>query len=141
MEAANRALARVRAEFGNKTVVRARLREAHLPEGQFTWEPLHTLKPAKPRTIHARYLVRRIRFRPEVLPVRTQFRHEPEVWLRPNFPRDTIVHSSGPYVVSGGWWQGSVQRAYHYVEIRTGEILWIFYDRIRRRWFKQGTVE
>jgi protein ImuB len=141
MDAANRALARVRAEFGNKAVVRARLREAHLPEGQFTWEPLHTLKPAKPRMIHARYLIRRIRSRPKVLPVGTQFRHEPEVWLRPNLPRDTIVHSCGPYVVSGGWWQGSVQRAYHYVETRTGEILWIYYDRLRRRWFQQGQVE
>ena len=38
--AANRALARVRAEFGDGVVVRARLAEAHLPEAQFAWEPL-----------------------------------------------------------------------------------------------------
>ena len=39
---ANRALARVRAEFGDGAVVRARLVEAHLPEARFAWEPLAT---------------------------------------------------------------------------------------------------
>lgn len=37
---AQRALARLRTEFGRGAVVRARLREAHLPEARFTWDPL-----------------------------------------------------------------------------------------------------
>jgi len=43
--AADRALARVRAEFGREAVVRARLRDAHLPEASFAWEPLARIKP------------------------------------------------------------------------------------------------
>src|SRR5262249_35435931 len=40
LAAANRAVARVRAAFGEQSVVRARLRDGHLPEAQFTWESL-----------------------------------------------------------------------------------------------------
>jgi protein ImuB len=53
--AADRALARVRAEFGREAVVWARLRDAHLPEASFTWEPLARIKlPAEPTAIEAR---------------------------------------------------------------------------------------
>lgn len=41
--AAARALARVRAAYGPRSVVRARVREAHLPEARFVWVP--TLEP------------------------------------------------------------------------------------------------
>jgi protein ImuB len=47
--AADRALARVRAEFGRDAVVRAMPRDAHLPEASFTWEPLVKLKPPRRR--------------------------------------------------------------------------------------------
>ncbi len=38
LRAAARAIARLRAALGDKAVVRAQLREAHLPEARFTWE-------------------------------------------------------------------------------------------------------
>src|SRR5207249_2606042 len=47
--AAERALARVRASLGDGAVVRARLREAHLPEACFGWEPVEKVQPAAPR--------------------------------------------------------------------------------------------
>jgi protein ImuB len=47
----------------------------------------------------------------------------------------------GPYIVSGGWWNRSIHREYHFAETQKGELLWIFYDRSRRRWFLQGNVE
>ncbi|GIW73157.1 MAG: hypothetical protein KatS3mg102_2699 [Planctomycetota bacterium] len=40
LAAADRALARLRARFGEQAVVRAVLRDAHLPEAGFAWEPL-----------------------------------------------------------------------------------------------------
>ncbi len=46
LDAGNRALARVRAEFGRDSVVWAKPREAHLPEASFTWEPLEKVKLA-----------------------------------------------------------------------------------------------
>jgi len=45
-------------------------------------------------------------------------------------------------VVSGGWWNGNgVHREYHFAETGRGDLLWVFYDRPRRRWFLQGRVE
>ena len=44
LDAANRALARLRAEFGDDAVVQAKLKNGHLPEARFTWEPLSRVK-------------------------------------------------------------------------------------------------
>ena len=139
LAAANRALARVRAEMGNDTVVRARLREGHLPEGSFTWEPLERLDRGKPREAGRGKLVRRIYSRP--VPLRSRSRNEPDGWMLRGLERGPVVRFVGPYVVAGGWWRRAVHREYHFAETRKGELLWIFYDRLRRRWFLQGRVE
>src|SRR4029434_3991560 len=44
LDAVNRALARLRAEFGDGAVVQAKLANGHLPEARFTWEPLSRVK-------------------------------------------------------------------------------------------------
>ena len=46
----------------------------------------------------------------------------------------------GPYLLSGGWWRAQVERDYHFAEMHSGEIFWIYFDRCRRRWFLQGSV-
>ena len=40
-----------------------------------------------------------------------------------------------------GWWNRPVHREYHFAETQKGELLWVYYDRSRRRWFLQGRVE
>jgi len=139
LEAANRALARVRAKLGEERVARARLRDGHLPEGRFTWEPLAALPEAKPGTAFDGRLVRRIHPRPVPLPSRP--RHEPDGWMLRGLEQGPVVRVFGPYVVSGGWWHRTIHREYHFAETRTGEMLWVFYDRPRRRWFLQGRIE
>jgi protein ImuB len=139
LDAANRALARVRAEVGDRAVVRARLRDGHLPEGSFAWEPLAQLAEPRPRLASAGRLVRRILPRPEALPPRE--RHEPDGWMLRGLDQGAVVRVEGPYVVSGGWWARPVHREYHFAETQKGELLWVFYDRSRRRWFLQGRVE
>jgi protein ImuB len=141
LEAANRALARVRAELGDRAVLHARLGDAHLPEGQFTWEPLQTLEPAKPRKVHTGCLIRRIKSRPLILAGWTKLRKEPLVEMRLDLNHYPVVRSCGPYFVSGGWWRRSVERAYYFAETRLGEIIWLYYDRVRQHWFQQGKVE
>lgn len=47
--AGDRALARVRALFGDDAVVRPVLRSGHLPEARFAWEQLRTMPPAARR--------------------------------------------------------------------------------------------
>ncbi|RMF20692.1 MAG: DNA polymerase Y family protein, partial [Deltaproteobacteria bacterium] len=140
LQAAGRALARLRAEFGEAAVVRARLREGHLPEARFTWEPISQVERAQPRRIKVRPLVRRIYQRPLPLPPRPPSERI-DNWLfdRPRLGR--IERTSGPYLVSGGWWNAMVHREYHYVEVARGDVLWLYYDRCRRRWRLQGRVE
>lgn len=138
--AANRALARVRADLGDDAVARARLRDGHLPEGRFEWERLDALKVPAPRPgAETGTLVRRIHVRPVPLPPRP--RQEPDGWMLRGLKQGPVVRVCGPYVVSGGWWNRAVYREYHFAETRRGELLWVYYDRARRRWFLHGRVE
>jgi protein ImuB len=121
--AAARALARLRAEFGERCVVRAVLQEGHLPEAGFRWEPLDRLAPARPRQVERRPLVRRL--------------HAP---ARP-LPRTSAEPGGGPFIVSGGWWVREVHREYYFIETRDGAILWVYFDRRRRRWFLHAEID
>jgi len=146
LAAGDRALARLRAELGPAAVVRARLNRGHMPEARFVWEPFESLtlpeasQPAisepnrKPRT-----LVRRIFTKP--IPLHTRpFRGPGGIHLR-GMGHEPVIRVTGPYVVSGGWWHREITREYHFAETKDGQILWVYYDRRRRRWFVQGTVE
>jgi len=138
-DAANRALARIRAEFGDDSVVRARLREGHLPEGSFWWDRLGELVDARPRGPRSGALVRRIYDRP--LPLPAQERREPDGWMPRGLEHGPVVRVAGPYVVAGGWWRRAVHREYHFAETQKGELLWVYYDRPRRSWYLHGRVE
>ena len=52
-----------------------------------------------------------------------------------------IEHMYGPYRVSGGWWKRLVERDYYYAETDHGDLLWLFYDRPRQRWFLHGVLD
>ena len=148
-DAANRALARLRARYGDDSLLRARPHSGHLPEARFTWEPMEAVPPPRPRRVRLRPLVRR--FFPK--PVRLLYTEmpgdaEPRV-LEPQFADsradDTslIRESAGPYIISGGWWGSGaeVHREYRFVRTGEGPWLWIYYDRKRRGWFLHGKVE
>lgn len=137
--AAERGLARVRASLGPHAVVRASLREAHLPEASFTWESFERLGEAAPRQADVPRLVRRLLHPPEPLPFRPK--QEPDGWMLRGLDRGPVDRILGPFLVSGGWWARPVHREYHFAETKGGERLWVFYDRPRRRWFLQGSVE
>ena len=139
LAAANRALARIRAEFGDRAVVRARVTEGHLPEARFAWEPVDALARPEPREVACRPMVRRMHARPIPLPPRP--RHEPDGWLVRGGVTGHVMNLAGPYLVSGGWWRSAVHREYYFAEMRDGDVLWIYYDRPRRRWCWQGQVE
>ncbi len=123
MSAAHRALARIRAAYGEQAVTRAALREAHLPEASFRWEPIqHAVLPAQTTEIkrQSATMVRRVFPRPKPLP--TQRPLEPE--LGPMLSRgQTIEHLYGPYRVSGGWWKRLVERDYYYAQTDRGDLL------------------
>lgn len=137
--AAERALARIRAELGATAVVRAELREAHLPEASFAWAPLNRLALARPAVRAERPLVRRLHGHPIELPPR--LRLTPDGWMLGRPERGAVVRLLGPYVVSGGWWAREVVRDYHFAETARGDCYWLYHDRRRRRWLIQGVVE
>lgn len=137
--AAERALARIRADLGDRAVVQVRLQEGHLPEARFRWEPMTTLSEPAPRNVHGKTLVRRIYQHPQPLPPRG--RREPDGWMLRGLEHGPVIRTRGPYILSGGWWNRTLHREYHFVETQKGELLWIYYDRIRRRWYLQGTIE
>lgn len=145
LRAADRAVARVRARWGDDSVVRACLASGHLPEARFRFEPLGRVRlPKKDVPDDDRRLVRRFYLRPIALPPRP--RHEPDGWLLRGPAHGPVVKVEGPYIVAGGWWrrgvQGEdVQREYHVAELRNGDMLWVFYDPRHRRWFLHGAVE
>jgi protein ImuB len=149
LDAANRALARLRAEFGEQSVVSAKLTDGHLPEARFAWEPLTRLK--LPRNDlnglndlnvlnSSKVLVRRVFAKPQRLAGGPYHSHE-DGWLILGPKYGSIDKLTGPYVFSGGWWNREIQREYYYAETRRGDFLWLYYDRVRRRWFLQGAIE
>ena len=142
LDAGARALARLRAELGESAVTRARLREGHLPEAGFTWEPLDRLRAPQARKVRVRTLVRRMHARPLSLPP-LPANERNDAWLERGSSDDygRVVRFVGPYIVSGGWWMTAIHREYHFVETARGDLLWAYYDRRRRRWFLHGSVE
>jgi protein ImuB len=138
-DAGARALARLKAAFGDDAVVRAELRDAHLPESRFAWVPVTALTQARPRPVDEPRLIRRIRTTPVPLPPRE--RHEPDGWLLRGLKQGPVVRINGPYAINGSWWRRPVSRDYHFAETKSGETMWVFYDRGMNRWFLQGGVE
>jgi len=141
LEAANRALARLRAEFGKETVARAKLADKHLPEARFSWEPLERVEPPRNDLNRpaAKVVVRRILAKP--IPLSSQPKTHEDGWLLLGPKYGSVEKLSGPYVISGGWWNREIHREYYFAETRRGDMLWIYYDKVRRRWFLQGWVE
>ena len=128
-EAAMNALARLRAEFGPGSVLSVRLKSGHLPEACFEWQSFKSFNDANPRFVSMRSLIRRIYARPEFLGKSPEKKN-----LSPGSRRFE-------YRINGGWWNREVRRNYRFVKSERGEILWIFYDELRRSWYSQGRVE
>jgi protein ImuB len=83
-------------------------------------------------------MIRRVYARPRPLAPRKP--KEPEAG--PSLAKDhAIEHMYGPYRVSGGWWKRLVERDYYYAETDHGDLLWLFYDRPRKRWFLHGVLD
>jgi protein ImuB len=85
-------------------------------------------------------LIRRVHAKPLRLAGGPYHSHE-DGWLILGPKQGNIDKLTGPYVFTGGWWNKEIQREYYYAETRGGDLLWLYYDRVRRRWFWQGAVE
>lgn len=164
-EAAQRALARIRAAHGPRSVVRAKIRDAHLPEGRFKWEP--TLELQAPKNVElgsnvahegatqpGHRLMRRlgkptplrsVRPRGGLIPSRSTSTRDPHAAGVDTIPvgpgGERVRQMYGPYRISGGWWRRETIRDYYYAETSQGALLWVFWDRSRSGWFLHGRVD
>ncbi|MCI0651729.1 MAG: hypothetical protein L0Z55_07585, partial [Planctomycetes bacterium] len=138
----------------------------HLPEAKFAWQPLAEIRA--PRVLHLPQLpaiapaiagtaslaeaasvaaslarpplVRRVFRAPQPLPPQSRSLHD-DGWLIYGATHGAVTHTAGPHVVSGGWWIREVHREYQFALTRRGTLLWVYYDRPRRRFFLHGRVE
>jgi protein ImuB len=146
LEAAGRALARLRASFGPSSVAYARVRGAHLPEARFTLVPVESVKLPQACTPsdaaqRSRPFVKRVYSTAMPLPALDSprgARDDAEAWLGAHGAA-TAMH--GPDRIAGGWWASPVERDYYVVETNTGELLWVYHDRLRRRWMLHGVLD
>lgn len=145
LKAANRALARLRAELGERAVLRAVSRDGHLPEARFGWQTLKEIGQRKlpfedqlADTVREAPLVRRLL--PEPMPLSSS-KDPTDGWFLGGLAGGPVQQLWGPFTVSGGWWRRTQHRDYYFVETRRGDLLWVYHDRTRRRWFLHGTVE
>ena len=110
-----------------------------LPEGDFEALPF-----CAPRDDPGRgplpVLVRRVYPKPIPLPPRPHHLRD-DGWLVRDVKDGAVRRLVGPFVVGGGWWAAPIQREYHYAETVRGDLLWVFHDPLRRRWFLEGQVE
>lgn len=140
-QAAERAIARVRAAYGTGAVQTFVLREGHLPEAQFMQVPQQAGSyaanfhaPHSPPSAGAPQNVRRLFSTPKSLTPMggpRQFRVGGE----------RVVRLLGPYRISGGWWNRYLERDYYYGQTEAGVLLWLYEDRVRNAWFWHGLVD
>lgn len=136
-DALHEALSTLRAELGEDAVSCLNTQDAHLPEVRNFQRPLHDLSPAEPHPMWTPVSVRRMHARARLLlPQSTECALLP--WLQSQ--RHTVNRMQGPYLASGAWWEKPVQRAYYYVLLNEGEVLWVYYDRVRQQWMWQGSI-
>ena len=157
-EKALEALAQVRAEFGEDSLVRLEIRSAHLPRNRYRCQPVSPAgalgrRSSKPRLSTVLMpetappdrpaLVRRIYDQSLVLPHRSS--EEPDGWLLRGIEHGPVETFAGPYRISGGWWRSasgrSVRRDYFFVRLKCGDVCWVFFDREQRSWFLEGRLE
>ncbi len=147
------ALAQIRAEFGEDSLVRLETRDAHLPRGRYRCRPISPEEavlrnPGKssPKGFfetRTPRLIRRIYDQPLILPHRGS--GEPDGWLLRGIEHGPVQGFTGPFRISGGWWRllsgRPISRDYFFVRLKRGDVCWVFYDRERRSWFLEGRVE
>lgn len=136
-EALLQGLAQVRAELSDDAVGRLVCTDAHLPEVRNRWTQCTTLDVPVPHPRWTPVMMRRMAFDArELLGPTTE--GALQAWFAQQSRRCHAL--MGPYIVAGGWWVRDVERAYYYAFLDNGEVHWLYYDRVRRRWFLQGKL-
>jgi protein ImuB len=140
LRAADEALARLRAELGDQAVCRVELRDSHVPEASYGWQPLVHLAAPAPGAPAIGVLVRRVLATPAPIASRRANSRD-DGWLLSGLEHGAVTRITGPYPLVQRWWGEPIHRDYHYAELKQGDAMWLYYDRHRCHWYWQGKVE
>jgi protein ImuB len=142
LRAADEAIARLRAELGDRAIVRAELRDSHIPEASFSWQQLLHLPAAAPSREPSALapLIRRVFAAPQQVASRAPSTRD-DGWLLSGLEHGAVTRIRGPYFLTGSWWGTPLHREYHFAELKQGETMWVYFDRTQRHWYWQGGVE
>lgn len=150
---ADAAFALIRAELGNDSIVRSTLCAEHLPEQQFTLEPMYSMpntaamKPKNRRQVLARRILthpsptKRSFHRADIAIGRARSSTQSPRGSNPSKRQPAASRSGGPFVVTGAWWHAQVDREYYFVATRSRRLLWVYFDRLSDRWIIQGWID
>jgi len=120
--------------LGNNAITVARLRDAHLPELSFFWDPIEKPSQARERVVVKAWqpiAVRRILYKP--------------FELKHGIGEHGLV--SKLTKMSGDWWESSesaqkgYNRTYYFYRNNSGDVLWVFLDHISGSYWLQGLVD
>lgn len=168
LKSGDRAFSLIRAEFGNDSVCVATVLPEHLPDRAFSWKPIvkMTRKSAISDRAHSpgaggknsspRDNDRRAPHTSDkttqsgtstgtsrpLSPVRAIRHGEAFANVAGGQVANAGAHAAGAQsiIISGSWWEDPYDREYRYVRTADGIVLWLYYDRERRRWIPQGSV-
>jgi protein ImuB len=158
LDAAEKALASLRAELGNDAVAGVQLFDSHLPEERFRFKTTAGIQRPRAETgigparadadpdssggraaaagSSGRRLVRRIRTHPLSVPQAAAPGHGEAYG---DGPTGSL---RGPFVLSGHWWRTeSVHRNYYYLHHPDVRTLWIYSNAGRKGRHVQGSVD
>ncbi len=162
---ARRAIARLRARWGNDAVRAVAIEPARRPESAVTWsepgalphqESTNSPRPARRSTRrHSRPLVPPTPQPDALLPSPPLWFNDPPEPIEVHPPgeragpvvrikkrRLAIAHWAGPFrIVDLPWRENGADRDYYQVVSRGGDALWIFHDRRSDAWYWQGTFD
>ncbi len=140
--AGERALARLKASYGEDVVCRAQLDDAHLPEARYRFVASARVEKPAAQDVAVHGLLPLVR---RVLPQPTPF--PGTLVVEAGSPHKKLLRGaevfelSGPQRVTSSWWAQAVVRDYYYARSARGEVLWVFYDALRSAWFLHGYVD
>ncbi|HUX22384.1 MAG TPA: hypothetical protein VMW69_14165, partial [Spirochaetia bacterium] len=157
-EAGKRAVALIRARFGNDAVRHAVLRDEHLPEKRYAWEavteplfPNHRegsltgeMEPevqaagrSSPGASGAALKAVSAQSSRTLRVVRRLFEGSPPAGPAPG----SVRLIAGPFIYTGKWWQSEERREYYFARSGHGGLLWIYRDEQTEGWTVQGLVD
>ncbi len=132
------ALEELRAVFGPSAVKKAVIEEEHLPHRRYRFVDIETL-PRPKIGVKTSIMCRRICDDADPL---SHFDSKMVSYLTiKSLEEGGIKKYSGPFSISGAWWEAWYYRDYYFAQTERGDLYWLYFDQRSRQLYCQGFFE